>query len=69
MLDTATVSDDSYVEGGIDKGLGDEGLLDNRWSQALAAYTRLSVRFPHMAPIFVTLIVGTSEHQKRNVNL
>ena len=32
MLDIATVADDSDVEGGIDKGLGDEGLLDNRWS-------------------------------------
>ena len=30
-------SDDSDVEGGIDRGLGDEGLLDNHWSQALVA--------------------------------
>ena len=40
LVDIIVASDGSDVEGGIDKGLGDEGLLDNRWSQALAAYKR-----------------------------
>ena len=35
-----TAPDDSDVEGGIDRALGDERLLDNRWSQALAACRR-----------------------------
>ena len=28
------------MEGGIDRGLGGEGLLDNRWIQALVACRR-----------------------------
>ena len=37
MLDIVTAPNESDVEGGIDRGLGDEGLLHNCWSQALAA--------------------------------
>ena len=37
MLDIVITSDDSDVEGVINRGLGDEGLLDNHWSQALVA--------------------------------
>ena len=35
------------MEGGIDKGLGGEGLLDNRWSQALATCRRDSLFVSH----------------------
>ena len=37
MLDIATAPDESDVEEGIDRGLGDEGLLNNHGSQALTA--------------------------------
>ena len=40
MLDIMTASDDSDVEGGIDRRLGDEDLQDNHWSQAPVACRR-----------------------------
>ena len=40
MVDIVAASDESDVEGGINRGLGGEGLLDNCWSQALAACRR-----------------------------
>ena len=46
MLDIVTAPNESYVEGGIDRGLGDEGLLHNCWSQALAAVDETFCLFP-----------------------
>ena len=36
LHDIATAPDESDEEWGIDRALGDEGLLDSSWSQALA---------------------------------
>ena len=35
LHDIATAPDESDVEWGIDRALGDRGLLDSGWSQAL----------------------------------
>ena len=51
----ATAPNKSGVEWGINLAPGDEGLLESRWSQALANYRRFFLfDFPQTAPIVVT---------------
>ena len=66
-----TAPDELDVEWGIDRAPGDQGLLDSRWSQALANRQRdFLFDFPQTAPIVRTNLFFLSlGHQLRNVNL
>ena len=53
-----TAPDKSDVESGIKRAPGDEGLLDSRWSQALANRRReFLFDFQQKAPIVVTIFL------------
>ena len=54
-----TTPDESNVECEINRAPGDEGLLDSRWSQALANRRRdFLFHFQKKAPIVVTIFLS-----------